>query len=294
MWKKINDFIYSHSILSTLIYSLFFISILSIFGYLVLEIPQDGLPPGINSLLPFTILQMALTSAIIFLMRKLEIFQINDFGIKNFGKGLILAWVGIIGIFGTFFMSYFSYNQYPEKIFIFPNIFYLLLVLFHPLIGTALFEETLFRGLVLKILLKKYGHTKNGIILSCVIPSILFGMVHVSNYPLVGISVISQIIIPIAHGLFYAALYLRTRTLLVPIFIHGFTNIAHQIFHAIIAPNIFLQIAEAQSQNQLQAEVVTFGDVFLILLSTLPYLIAGFILLRKVTPEKIQTNRVYK
>ena len=292
MWKKINNFTYSHSLLSTSIYSIFFISILSVFGYLIFEIPQDGLPPGINSLFPFTILQMVLTSAIILLMRKLEIFQISDFGIKYFGKGLILAWVGIIGIFGTFFMSYFSYYQFPGKIFIFSNIFYFLLVLFHPLIGTALFEETLFRGLVLKILLRKYGHTKNGIILSCVIPSILFGVVHISNYPLVGISVISQIIIPIAHGLFYAALYLRTKTLLVPIFIHGFTNIAHQIFYAIISPDIFLQIAEAKSQNQLQVESVTFGNVFLILLSTLPYIIAGFILLKKVTPEKIWINIV--
>ena len=283
--QKLLKFIHSYTILSAFLLGIFFTSVLGIITFSLIEIPQNGLPPGVVTLIPFTFLQMALTTTVIFLMRKLDIFRTSDYGIKFLGKGLILAWVGIAGIFGSFFLNFF---KFPENYFIFPNIFYFFVVFFHPLIGTALYEETLCRGLILKILLKKAGHTKNGIILSCVVSSVVFGVIHISNYPLVGISVIAQVLAAIGNGLFYAALYLRTRTLLVPILIHGFTNISHQIFHAIISPDVFIQIAESKSQGQM--EFVTLENIFFMLLSTLPYLIVGFILLRKVTPEKLQID----
>ena len=278
MWGKINKLVHSQTVLSALILSAIFISVVTVFGILIID-----MTPSVR-LTVFTIGQLVLSGTAVWLMRKLKVFDINDFSLKGIGKGFLFAWFGFVYIAVSFFIVL---MQIPENSFIAPNIFYLLIVVLHPIIGTGLFEEVLFRGLILKILLKKTGHTKRGIINACVISSVLFGLVHFVNI-LAGAPVlptIAQIISAMATGIFFAVVFVRTRKLWIPIFLHGLINLSVQIFDAIVSPNALLQNADSQP------EINIVGFIISTLLETLPMLIAGFVLLRKVTPDEMEPRQ---
>lgn len=278
MWEKIKKFVCKHVILSVFILSAFFITAISLFGMSLLRIT----PPYEKAI--YTVGQLVLTVIIIWLMRKLQVFNINDFKFRHMGNLFLLAWVGIVDAVITFFINF---TQIPENGLIAPNPLHLLIVILHPLIGTALFEEVLYRGLVLKLLLAKMGYSKKGIIGSCIISSVLFGIGHVSNIIAFGgdiLPFVSQIIYCIAWGIFFAALFLRTKTLWIPIIIHALSNLSVQIFGVIISPAILLQSAEAQGNTDI------LGFIVLTLIKTLPALIAGLVLLRKAKPENKENS----
>ena len=152
----------------------------------------------------------------------------------------------------------------------------LLIVVLHPLIGTAVLEEVLVRGLLLKLLLTKMGGTQKGIVNACLIASLIFGLAHIVNLTHMGVaSVIPQIMYATAIGLFFAALYLRTKRLWVPILLHGLFNLATQIFDAITLP----------SAIQSQSDTNLIGAIIGACVVAFPFLLAGGILLRKVEPD---------
>ena len=234
----------------------------------------------------FTIGQLLLSGFVVLLTRKLKVFNIDDFKLKGIVKGFLLAWFGFVYIAVSFVITLMS-NL--ENSFIAPNIFYLLIVVLHPFIGTGLFEEVLYRGLVLKLLLKYTGSSKREIVSAVVISSTIFGLLHAVNI-IAGAPVlptISQIISATATGLFFAVVYLRTKILWIPIFFHGLLNLSVQIFDAIISPVTQYQTAESQSGAQVGMDIT--GFIIMTLLSTLPILIAALILLRKVKPEEVET-----
>ena len=270
--EKINRFVRLRAVLSTVLLSVLFISAVTIFGISILD-----MTPSVR-LAVFTCGQLILSGAIIWLMRKLEVFDINDFSFKGIGKGLLMAWFGIVYIAVSFFVVFF---QIPENSFIRPNVFYLLIVILHPVIGTGLFEEVLYRGLVLKILLKKGGDSKAGIIKACVVSSALFGFLHIGNI-LAGAPVletITQMISATAVGLFSAVIFVRTRKLWIPILFHGLLNVSVQIFNAIVSPDVLMQNVD------IQPGINIIGFIINTLFVTLPILIAGLVLLRKVGSE---------
>jgi membrane protease YdiL (CAAX protease family) len=177
--------------------------------------------------------------------------------------------------------------QVPGDSYVIPDVPNLFMVVLHPFIGTGLFEEVLFRGLVLKILLIKSGYTKKGIINAILISSVLFGLVHIINI-LAGADILptlSQIVSATALGFFFAILYLRKRLLLLPIFFHGLTNLSTQIFDAITSHDILMQSAQNQSGSDIA------GLIVMTLLSSIPPIIAGLILLRKVSPPIISNSK---
>lgn len=172
MWGKTKNFVHKHAILSGFLLFAFFITVISLFGMSLLRIT----PPYEKAI--YTVGQLVLSFAIIGLMRKFQVFNINDFRFRNMGKGILLAWVGIVDAVVTFL---FNFLPLPENSLIAPNPLHLVIVVLHPLIGTALFEEVLCRGLVLKLLLVKMGNTKKGIIGACIISSVIFGIGHGFN-----------------------------------------------------------------------------------------------------------------
>ncbi|MCL2719022.1 MAG: CPBP family intramembrane metalloprotease [Lachnospiraceae bacterium] len=228
-------------------------------------------------LILFTAWQIVLTCVAVFLMRKLHIFDISDFKFKNIGKGFLLGWLFIVLSVILFFLNF---TQLPEDSLIKPNLLNLLIVVLHPFIGTGLLEEVLARGLILKILLKKMGYSKKGIINACIISSAIFGIIHIVNITHSDfLSVASQIIYATALGLLFAALYLRIKTLIVPILLHGFVNLSGQIFNAIA-----LQ-PDTQPESDILAVIIN------TLLVSIPFIIVGFILLKKVKPDEIVTEK---
>jgi membrane protease YdiL (CAAX protease family) len=271
MWEKINRFVHTRVILSVFLLSAFFISVVGTFGSLIVDIT-----PSVR-LAIFTLGQITLSIMVIWLMRKMQVFNINDFEVKSMGKGFLLAWAAIAFPIINFLVSF---VQLPENCTITPNIFDLLIVVLHPLIGTGFFEEVLYRGLVLKLLLKKTGSSKKGVINVCIISSIIFGIVHIVNLSVSDIlPVISTIILAVPLGLFFAALYLRTKTLLWPILGHALVNLSSQIFDAVIFPDTFLHNTQIKTEMDIPQFIIS------TLWAGIPYLIAGLILLRKVKSE---------
>ena len=276
MREKMKGFVHSNAILSAFLLCVLFISAVTIFGILLL----DMIPP--IRLTIFTIGQLVLSGILIWLMRKLEVFDVNEFRFRGIVEKLPLAWFGIVYIIVSFFVVF---TQIPADSYISPNISYLLIVILHPFIGTGIFEEVLYRGLVLKILLNKMGDSKKGTIHSIIISSALFGFFHVGNIfagaPVM--STITQMISATATGLFFAVIFVRTRKLLIPILLHGLLNLSVQIFDAIVSPAALALGAGSQ------AEINIIGFIVNTLFETLPILIAGLILLRKVKPAESET-----
>jgi len=284
LWEKINKFVRSQAVFSALLLSVLFTSIITVVGISIFDLK----PPVI--LVIYTVGQLALSGTIIWLMQNLKVFDANDFKLKGIGKGFLLAWFGFLFIGISFFINFMSV---PENSFIVPNTFYLLIVILHPIIGTGLFEEVLYRGLVLKILLKKTEDTKKGIIFACIISSVIFGLVaHIPNLfagTRTYLQTVNQIITAITAGLFFAAVFVRTKKLWITILLHGLLNLSAQIFDAITSMDLVVQNAE-------QTGTDIGGYIFMTLLEALPILIAGLILLRKAIPDEIsfRFNRYQK
>ena len=278
MWDRINKFINSKTVLSVVVLSVLFIFLVTVIGILVLNMT----PPLRLAL--FTFGQLMLSATVIWLMRKLEVFAISDFSFKGITKDILLAWFGIVYLIVSFFMSF---SQVPQNGFIEPNIPYLLIVILHPLIGTAIFEEVLYRGLVLKLLLRKQSDSKNSIIKACIISSVIFGFLHITNF-YAGDSVMevtTKIVTATTAGLFFAAVFVRTRKLSLTILFHGLLNLSSQIFNALVSPDITVQSPEAKVEI---ANIL--GFIINILFVTLPILIAALVLLRKVKPDETEEN----
>ena len=159
----------------------------------------------------------------------------------------MLGWIVIVLSLAAFIIGI---TQLPLDSFVRPNISRLAVVVLHPFIGTGLFEEVLFRGLILKLLLVKMGHTKKGIINAIIISSVIFGLLHIINSIAGTLEIatnIEQIVATTGFGFLYAVLYLRTKNLWVPILLHGFVNLfGGQIFGAIVSYEVMLEL----SQNQ--------------------------------------------
>jgi hypothetical protein len=285
MWGKVNRLIRSHSIVATFLIGTFFISaltgavILVMFSYGTMDTMIDAVTDP-SFLAPLTLVQITLSGIAIWLMKKMQVFNINDFKFKRMGKGFLLGWYNIVFAAGAFSLTFFAL---PENSFIMPSPFALIVTVLHPFLGTGVFEEVLVRGLILKILLLTMGDTKRGIIKACLISSAIFGVVHIVNVIVVGefLPVFAQVIYATFIGVFYAVLFLRTKTLWIPILLHGLTNASTQIFNVLLSPDVLQDLM----QNQTDPSVI---DAFMPVVFSIPFLIVGLILLRKVKAEDVE------
>ena len=283
MWDRMNKFVHSHVIISACILSVIFSPVLAGISILAANMTSSG------RLTVFTIVKLVLSVIVIWLMRKMQVFNINDFNFDKTRKGVFLTCVGsVFAIIGLLYI----FVQLPENRFIAPNLLDFLIVALSQLIGVGIFEEVLYRGLVLKILLKKLGHSKRGIINACVISSVIFGMVHITNIVDIAINaehlsvgvilpIVSQIIFATAFGLLVVALFLRSGTLWIPILIHGVGNLVVQTFVAFISRDRILQFVQTPVEMSAPEFIIS------TLMSTIPLLVAGLVLLRKVKPDEI-------
>lgn len=266
MWEKINKFVRSQVVLSAVILCV-------IFGvplYALFLIPEA------YQLHSYIILVVILSAIIILLMKKLNIFDIADFKFKNIGKGFLLGWLAFLLMIIACISNY---SMITEENFIKPNPLTLIVTILAPF-GTGLYEEVLCRGLLLKLLLDKMGKTKKGIVNACVISSVIFGVWHFANIPLAGImATTSQVLYATAMGLFLAAIYMRTKTLIVPMLLHAFINLSAQIWGAFIDVSMW----------DLASEMSLVENVIQTVIIVIPFTIAGLVLLRKVKPDETES-----
>ena len=92
---------------------------------------------------------------------------------------------------------------------------------------------------------------------------------------------VSQVIFATAFGVLAVSLFLRSGTLWIPIFVHGVGNIVTYTFFALISRERIFHFA----QTPIEMSISEFFTSTL--MSTIPLLVIGLFLLRKVKPEEV-------
>lgn len=146
----------------------------------------------------------------------------------------------------------------------------LLLLLACLTVGFA--EEFLFRGVLQSIFLKKYHSYKNGILISTLIPAIVFGLFHLINLTKNDniLAVLIQVVFAMFIGFFFGVLVLKTNKILPIAVTHGLINF---FFSIAFLPGIKT------------VEEIGFSIVPIIL--TLPLLIIGLFVVKKIEKEDV-------
>lgn len=91
----------------------------------------------------------------------------------------------------------------------------------------ATFEEILFRGLVLSLMLYKFIAAEKGLLKSVLLSSLIFGLFHIINYWTINLSIKSvynQVFATFCIGVLWSAIYLKTRNIVLLIGIHFISN----------------------------------------------------------------------
>lgn len=93
--------------------------------------------------------------------------------------------------------------------------------------AVGIVEELAFRGTILPLLILSFAHTRQPILKSAVLSSLMFGMVHFINLfsqPENVIGIISQVFFATAIGVFFCGLMVRTENILIPCILHALVN----------------------------------------------------------------------
>lgn len=152
-------------------------------------------------------------------------------------------------------------------------------------LSTGFFEETLCRGLVTTLLMKKWGRTKKGIYFAVLTSSILFGVFHLINF-IMGrstlITVITQMIYATFFGVFFSACLIRTRLIWPLMITHACFDICGN-FDEIIKNGNFGQVVSTTVTQMISTIIILF-----------PLFLYGLFILRKVEPNAIpEENNSY-
>ena len=142
------------------------------------------------------------------------------------------------------------------------------------LIGLS--EELIFRGGVLNLLLRRWGHTKRGIFRAAILSSVIFGAVHFTNwvyYPQLFWSTMSQMVYAAFFGVMIAAAYIRSRNLW-----------AAALLHAIFNSSLILSVFSTQAAALEYTDISPFAAVYGVFTSA-PFLLLGLAVLHGVQPE---------
>lgn len=97
-------------------------------------------------------------------------------------------------------------------------------------IAPGLYEEVTCRGVVVSNMMYQWRNAKNPIMMSLLASSIAFGLIHLVNlFSTVGPTLI-QVGYATGLGIFFGAVYLRTRNLWGPVVVHALIDISAKIF----------------------------------------------------------------
>ena len=153
-----------------------------------------------------------------------------------------------------------------------PLVIVLFVLLF---LSVGFVEEILFRGVMMTLLVNKWGNSRKGIYLAVIVSSLLFGLLHILNlimgrYTL--IAALTQTGYALFFGVFFGACMLRNNSIWPVIFAHALFD-ACGAFNEISIGNVFTRNHTTDPKNALISLAIT-----------VPLLIYGLIILRKVKP----------
>ena len=138
-------------------------------------------------------------------------------------------------------------------------------------------EEILFRGLVLPLMLRQWGTSRKGIIKAVIISSAIFGLAHLINLVMGRRDLLTtgaQIVYGTFFGVFFAACFLRNKSIWPVIFGHFLFDLCGN-FNDITVGHVFSRV---EPTTTVQGALVTIGIL-------LPFFLYGLFLLRKAEPD---------
>ena len=111
-------------------------------------------------------------------------------------------------------------------------------------VGVGIMEELYLRGLLQNIIEKLFGEKKNATLYAILIASVLFGLGHIFGalgQPV--ITIIAKTVWATALGVYWGAVYVKTRNLWVPIILHLIINLGAAIPFCFSTSNQYPTIA---------------------------------------------------
>ena len=136
-------------------------------------------------------------------------------------------------------------------------------------------EEVMGRGVVLSVILRKWGSTRRGVYLAVLVSSALFGIAHVFNLitgRLPPLANLTQIAYSVAFGVVFAACFLRNNSIWPMMIMHAAIDFGGGLRHVAAGGD---QIAVANN---------TVAGAIASIIISLPLLLYGLFILRKVAP----------
>lgn len=215
-----------------------------------------------------------LLGSIFILFLFVRIFNIKNFGMKkeNFFKGILIGSFLLIITIANIPLGLESISKLPITV---PPLSLIILFITEQ-IFVGIFEEFLFRGLILNTLLEKNKHLQyQGMIYSLLISSVLFGAVHLLNLfdsPELINSTIAQSVGAAFIGVFLGAVYLRSGNIWTVVFFHALVDIVTDL------PILFMDYTISSSSATTD---ISFIALILNLLVNSVILYAGLFLARK-------------
>ena len=118
-------------------------------------------------------------------------------------------------------------------------------------LSVGFYEEFIFRGVAFPILIKAFNN-KNAILISAVLSSFIFGLVHYVN--LIGdpdnfAGITNQVFFATSIGVFFCGIMVRTENILVPVILHTLVNFGFGSSELIEVVEETAQVAEDNGIN---------------------------------------------
>jgi len=203
----------------------------------------------------------------VLLIRKLKLQNLAgiNFSIpyKHKWYSVIPVYLIVIGVFRLVFDFDFSGINATD-----------VLILLIATLGVGFSEEIVFRGILQSYFLKHFQKNKNAIYIGVILPSVLFGCMHLLNLTdpeSNSLEVIIQVVYAIFIGTCFGAILLKTNRLLPLAIIHALINFVFGI----------------GTLNEIKAvDTISTLEHISPLLATFPMFIIGLYILRKMKNEK--------
>lgn len=257
-----NQFSYKHSILVAIIIA----ELCSWLTYIP-DLLQNEYLFSISAILT----RILLCIFIIMLSKHWGIIDLIQFTGKSFGTGILSGmfclvlscWVIFTNVLGII-------NSNPEEL-SYPALGIFILFIIRVLMIGA-FEELAYRGFLLNIIIQKYGDSRKSLYTAAILSSLAFGLGHYSNLIYTPfISTTSQVIGAFCMGMFFAAVYLRSKNIWVCAFLHALWNFA----------NMFTSKFESSTNAAAVITDITIPQLFASLIEPAIFLLIAIFLLRK-------------
>ena len=146
-------------------------------------------------------------------------------------------------------------------------------------------EEFLCRGVLLNLMMERWGHTKKGLIKSVFLSSAIFGLLHLAIlfvFPGLVISATSQVLYAAFVGVYFACIYIRCKNLYSVIILHAFFDACVLLVNILYLPAALEVIHPSE---------ITLMEGLGSIVIWLPFLFIGLFLIRKKKTTPVEYTK---